>query len=702
MKKRLFSAIIAVSMVIGGIFGYIALSDWGDEKSDPEKSYDVSYSNLEKFGSYAEIEDFLDSNAALSGGYYYFSNLSGQGYYFGFGGERNMALDEGGSDFDTATPGGSNDHSDTNVQVEGVDEGDIVKNDGEYAYIVSRNRTKVFIVDVYPPENAMIVSEIEVSWNIIELYLNDDKLVVVGGTTYDYYWYYDYEYYTYTPEVFVNVYDIEDRENPELTRSVSQDGSYVGSRIIGEYLYLIIRQYSSSVEKESDLPVAASKIYFAPEYDYYYTFTTIMSLNVQNKLIEPNRQVILMGTSTHIYVSTKNIYLSYLKRMSWVEKTERMVDEVIIPMTPHDVSSEIKQVQNSGDSRYDKLIQIDRIVGEYEDTLTDGEMDDYYDEWSDRNQGFEENIQRDIEKTMIHRIRVNKGDIQYEASGAVPGYVLNRFSMDEYQDHFRIATTTGQLWGWTESLSKNHVYVLDLDLTIVGAVEDLAEGETIFSARFMGKRAYLVTFEKIDPFFVIDLSNPENPSVLGELKIPGFSNYLHPYDENHVIGIGKDAVDMGDFSWFQGVKLSLFDVSDVKNPKEISTYIVGDRGTDSLALTDPHAFLFSRDKNLIVMPILLAEIDDSEYPGGAPPSTYGDYTYCGAYVFDIDTLSGINLRGRITHMEDGEEITYWYNAPYRVKRSFYIEDYLYTVSDNLIMAGNLGDLSEISTVELTD
>jgi uncharacterized secreted protein with C-terminal beta-propeller domain len=218
----------------------------------------------------------------------------------------------------------------------------------------------------------------------------------------------------------------------------------------------------------------------------------------------------------------------------------------------------------------------------------------------------------------------------------------------------------------------------------------------------MGKRCYLVTFEKIDPFFVIDLSNPENPAVLGELKIPGFSNYLHPYDENHVIGIGKDAVDMGDFSWFQGVKLSLFDVSDVKNPKEISTYIVGDRGTDSLALTDPHAFLFSKDKNLIVMPILLAEIDDSAYPGGAPPSTYGDYTYCGAYVFDIDTLSGINLRGRITHMEDGEEITYWWNAPFRVKRSFYIEDYLYTVSDNLLMASNLIDLSEISTVELTD
>jgi uncharacterized secreted protein with C-terminal beta-propeller domain len=624
MKKRLLSAFIAVSMVIGGIFGYLALSDLGDENSNPQKSYDVSYSELEKFGSYAEIEEFLDSNAALSGGYYYFSNLSGQNYYFGF--ERGLEMDDVSADSDgDFAPGGSNDHSETNVQVEGVDEGDIVKNDGEYAYIVSRNRSKVFIVDVYPPENARIVSEIEISWNIIELYLNDDKLVVIGGTRYDYYWYYDSEYYTYTPEVFVNVYDIEDRANPELTRSVSQEGNYVGSRIIGDYLYLIIRQYSSGIEKESDLPVAASEIYFAPEYDYYYTFTTIMSLNVQNKHEETNRQVILMGTSTHIYVSTKNIYLSYLKRMSWVEKTEKMVDKVILPMVPPDVSREIRDVKNSGDSRYDKLIQIDRIIGQYEDTMTSDEMDEYYDDWYDRNMGFEEDIQREIEKTMIHRIRVDKGDIQYEASGAVPGYVLNRFSMDEYQDHFRIATTTGQLWGWGESTSKNHVYVTDMDLSIVGALEDIAPGERIFAARFMGKRAYLVTFINIDPFFVIDLSNPENPTVLGELKIPGFSNYLHPYDENHVIGIGKDAVDMGDFAWFQGVKLSLFDVSDVKNPKEVSSYIVGDRGTDSLALTDPHAFLFSKDKNLLVMPILLAEIDDSKYPGGAEPSTWGDY-----------------------------------------------------------------------------
>ncbi len=704
MKKRLLSAIIAVSMVIGGIFGYLALSGDNDEKSNPEKSYDVSYSELERFGSYAEIEEFLESNAALSGGYYYFSNLSTGGYYYGFGFERDVALDSGDAEgtFDTNAPGGSSDHSQTNVQVEGVDEGDIVKNDGEFAYIVSKNRTKVFIVDVYPPENARIVSVIEISWNIIELYLNDDKLVVIGGTRYDYYWYYDYGYYEYTPEVHVNVYDVEDKSNPDLIRSVSQDGNYVGSRIIGEYLYLIIRQYSSSVEKESDLPVPAYEIYFAPEYDYYYTFTTIMSLDVQNKHIEPNREVILMGTSTHIYVSTKNIYLTYLKRMSWVENIERKVDEVIVPVVPQEVSNEIESVQNSGKSRYDKLVEIDRILGRYTGSLTSDEKDDFNDNLDQRYQEFQINVQKDVEKTMIHRIRVNNGDIRYEASGAVPGYVLNRFSMDEFIEHFRIATTTGQLWGWGESRSKNHVYVLNMTLSIVGAVEDIAEGETIFSARFMERRAYLVTFEKIDPFFVIDLSNPEKPFILGELKIPGFSNYLHPYDENHVIGIGKDAVDMGDFSWYQGVKLSLFDVSDVRNPKEVSSYIIGDRGTDSLALSDPHAFLFSRQKNLLVIPILLAEIDESEYPGGAPPSTFGDYTFFGAYVFHIDTFSGINLKGRITHMKDGDEISYWYDLPYGVKRSFYIENYLYTVSDSLIMASNLNNLSEISTVSLTE
>jgi len=248
-----------------------------------------------------------------------------------------------------------------------------------------------------------------------------------------------------------------------------------------------------------------------------------------------------------------------------------------------------------------------------------------------------------------------------------------------------------------------------MDMMIVGKLNDIAPGERIYSARFMGKRGYLVTFKKVDPFFVIDLSKPRFPRVLGELKIPGYSNYLHPYDENHIIGIGKDTVEAeeGDFAWYQGVKLSLFDVRNVQKPRELDKFIIGDRGTDSDALNDPHAFLFSKEKHLLVIPVRLAEIDESKYPNGAPANTHGEYIWSGAYVFDISTSGGFKLKGRITHLDaieqNEQEIErYYYSRFYsnKIKRSFYIDETLYTLSDNLIKANDLDDLWEITAMGL--
>ncbi len=202
----------------------------------------------------------------------------------------------------------------------------------------------------------------------------------------------------------------------------------------------------------------------------------------------------------------------------------------------------------------------------------------------------------------------------------MPGQVLNQFSMDEYDDHFRIATTT---WTYTNLTSNptNNVYVLDMNMSIVGKLEDLAPGEHIYSARFMEKRCYLVTFVMIDPLFVIDLSDPTKPAVLGQLNITGYSNYLHPYDENHIIGVGKETSpsDEGFFAWYQGVKISLFDVSNVSDPIQIANYTIGDRGTNSPVLYDHEAFLFDKEKDLLVIPVLVAKVDRSQYPDAIPP-----------------------------------------------------------------------------------
>jgi inhibitor of cysteine peptidase len=304
-------------------------------------------------------------------------------------------------------------------------------------------------------------------------------------------------------------------------------------------------------------------------------------------------------------------------------------------------------------------------------------------------------------ETTITKIGIENGAIIFKANGTVPGYVLNQFSMDEYNGYFRIATTDQN---WRSGDAGNNVFVLDENLNIVGSLEKLAPGEEIYSARFMGNRCYLVTFQKVDPLFAIDLSNPENPTVLGKLKIPGYSDYLHPYDENTLIGIGKETVEAegGDFSWYQGVKISLFDVSDVQNPRELAKIEIGNRGTDSPALYDHHAFLFSKAKNLLVIPILEATIDENDFSGSVPDNYYGEYTYQGAYVFHISP-DGIELQGRITHLDNSTDLLksgYWFNSEYEVERSLYIENDLYTLSQGMIKINSLDTLNELAAINL--
>ncbi|MCJ7425260.1 beta-propeller domain-containing protein [Candidatus Bathyarchaeota archaeon] len=295
--------------------------------------------------------------------------------------------------------------------------------------------------------------------------------------------------------------------------------------------------------------------------------------------------------------------------------------------------------------------------------------------------------------TTIYRIHVEAGNMTCEANGNVPGRELNQFSMDEDGDHFRIATTR-----WANGAIQNNVYVLDMNLSIVGKLENLASGENLHSARFMGSRCYLVTFQTVDPLFVIDLSVPSNPSVLGNLTIPGYSDYLHPYDENHLIGIGKDTVtEGGSFALYQGVKISLFDVSNVTNPQQIANYIIGDRGSSSLVFDDHKAFLFDRAMHLLAIPVTVAKIDPAQYPSGIPPSAYGTQVWQGCYVFNVSLTQGFLFKGGVTHLGSGANVG---NDDYWVQRSLYIENVLYTVSNKRIKLNNLNDLSFIGEIEL--
>jgi len=252
--------------------------------------------------------------------------------------------------------------------------------------------------------------------------------------------------------------------------------------------------------------------------------------------------------------------------------------------------------------------------------------------------------------------------------------------MDEYSGYFRIATTTNNWRTFAEeATSKNNVYVLDMDLNIVGKLEDLAPGEQIYSARFMGDRCYLVTFKQTDPFFVIDIANPTEPKVLGYLKIPGFSGYLHPYDKNHIIGIGKQD---------NNVKLSLFDVTDVTDPTETAKYIVEAEYSDSPVLYDHKAFLFDKPKQLLALPV---STNSLWLKGGN--SGY----WQGAYIFDISLEQGFILEGTITHQSIADQFEY----DYSVNRILYIGDVLYTISGIKVKMNNLETLAEINEVDIS-
>ncbi len=630
----------------------------------------------------------------------------------------------------------TSDFSQTNIQVEGVDEADIVKNDEKYIYVVSGK--KVVIIDAYPAKNAKILSEIKFNENPSEIFINNNKLVVFTQE----YNYNSRKEYHYDSQMNMNIaiYDISDRKNPKIEREIKADGNYFDSRMIGDYVYVIINEpiyyqpchiYKgaevdmkciSSDIKFPEVTMGGKKIdenfpeiYYWDVFDNSYHFTTVLSIDIQDKDAKPNKKNFVMSDAQNMYVSHENIYITKTKWMSQHEILEKVYDEVIIPILPKDASDEIKEIENSNKSFYVRKFERILVIKNYFANLDDKETEDFQKKINDKIQEIQNDIEKSGEQTVISRIGIKHGRITPKASGSVPGTILNQFSMDEHNKNFRIATTTQKY----SDRQANNIYVLDENLMTIGKVEGIAPGESIYSVRFMGKKAYMVTFKRVDPLFVIDLSNPEKPTLVGKLKIPGYSDYLHPYDENHLIGIGKevdesidaDKVHSSDAVYYtavQGVKLAIFDVSDINHPVEMYKEVIGDRGTDSEATQDHKAFLFDREKNLLVIPIKLAEISDAQKKSANLDEKKwkkmeGEFTFQGAYIYDISLNKGFKLRGRVTHIDDTETLMksgYYFDSPYSVKRSLYIDDVLYTISDKKVNMNDLRNITYINEVEL--
>lgn len=208
--------------------------------------------------------------------------------------------------------------------------------------------------------------------------------------------------------------------------------------------------------------------------------------------------------------------------------------------------------------------------------------------------------------TLVHRFAVSSTNIRYSYSRLVSGSPLNQYSMDEdVNGNFRIVTSLSS-WSGSTNTSSTKLSVLNPSGTIIGSLSGIAPGENFQSSRFIGNRLYLVTFQQIDPLFVINIADPKSPKILGELKIPGYSTYLHPYDENRLIGLGYDTfVNSHGGTQNGGIKVDLYNVSDIKNPKREASLAFGDAGSSSDALWNPKAFVWYKEKNLLLLPATL-------------------------------------------------------------------------------------------------
>ena len=595
------------------------------------------------------------------------------------------------------------DYSGTNVQVKGVDEPDYVKTDGKYVYIVSQDR--LLITEAYPAENAKIIFKAQFdvdSQNIQNMFLNDDRLIVFyyGNDQIDIIPEFEYEPRSrHVDTTHVQIIDISDRENPQMLENFKVDGYFHNARMIGDIAYMITISgvnYHYPVLPEirnSDGIVASPEIFYFDNFDRNYNFNTVTAIDVFNQ--EVNSETFLMGGTGTIYVSENSLYLTYQEEMSYsyVDSTKRdRFFDVVVPLFPQTVQQQIRDIQSDLSLGWnEKWIAISDLLQDTYNTLGDDSRQKLFSEINKRLYEHDKIINEQSLRTAIHKIILDGIDLEYSGKGSVPGMLLNQFSMDEHDGKLRVATTNEYYSPRDGNVRYNAVYVLDENLGIAGSLDRIALNESIFSARFIDDRLYLVTFERIDPFFVIDLSQ-DTPRILGELKIPGFSNYLHPYDENYVIGIGRDTIEKDNRAQQLGVKISLFDVSDVRNPSVFDEVIIGDRRADSMALDDHRAFFFDKERDLLSIPIhgRTATLFDDSFASE-------NERWHGFYVYGLDTKDGFELKGTIQHASD-DRWPYEHNYP----RSFYIEEVLYTVSDSYLKMSDISDVSEINSIRLDE
>ena len=536
----------------------------------------------------------------------------------------------GGSPYDDSSA--EKDYSDTNNQVEGVQEADIIKTDGEYIYaavdgdvyllrenggnpeILSKIEKKAgteldekdgaheaeeYVNNIYVTETRLVLMKYTVDYSTYEDAVAEDVAIAgcyVGQGTYT-----------------AAVYDIADRSHPVLLNELGQSGTLISSRMVGDILYLVYSYYVPGEIDETDPSTYVPALYLGDA-------KTEVAADDIMLLGEP-------GAAQYLTVSSID-----------VGSPAEFLDTQSILGCGSDIYC------NS------ETLVVALVTGEEAN-----------------------NVYKD--KTDLYRFSLKDGAVTMESQGSVPGYVLNQFSMDEYNGYFRIVTTEnvthyfneGGIASAEQEKTRNHLFVLDESMNIVGSIEDLARGESIYSARFMGDTGYFVTYRQVDPLFTVDLSTPSEPKILSELKVPGFSNYLHPFGDGLLLGFGQNSDE--ESGEIQGLKLSMFDTSDPAAVAEKHSELLGEKYMWSNAIGNHKAILVDSEKNLIGFPA------ENEY-----------------MLYSYSPKSGFQKIAQLTLEADGPG-----DMDYDL-RGFYVDDVFYLYSPSGLAAFSMEDFSRISTL----
>ena len=591
-KKHLGLFFVFIAIILLFVSFVILYKGRLTKKPEDEKLVVKDSFEIRKFESDSEFSDYISKKDSASG--FYGVGDVGQRVEIGSDISEPKALMPGSSlEAMSLSPERI---SETNIQVAGIDEPDILKTDGINIYFSNRffgvepmrrfdvieeemmiyptPSTGTKVINAYPPEEIKTIASIDESG---EMLLFDKTLI------------------TLTENKFSG-YDVSDPSKPErLWYKELEKNTYIQTvRKFDNKLYVITKTYIYTPSPcplpliKEGLSINCTDIYYPLLVDYSDTSYTILIVNPHDGTVEKSSTFLGASQTTVTYMSENYIYISFAYHKSFLTFFIDFMKTKASDIFPNDIVERLELINSYEISDDSKMNEFGQVLTAYIDTLTDDEEKRIENEMQNRLEDYMKDHSRDLEKSGIARFDVN--DLKVTSSEAIPGTPLNQFSLDEYQGNLRIATTTSNSFTGTSG-SFNDVYVLDENLKVIGSIKDLGLTERIYSARFVGERGYLVTFRQIDPFYILDMSDPKNPKMTGELKIPGFSSYLHPISENLILGIGQEGMN---------AKVSLFDVSDSTNPKEISKYELSEYWSE--VSSNHHAFLQDEKHKIFFMP----------------------------------------------------------------------------------------------------